>query len=692
MKRYLTCLLLCFPFLLPAQVDPQEVTIVRDGWGVPHIYAKTDAGGAYGLAYAYAEDDFESSQQSLLAVNGKLSQVKGKKGALFDMVAFLVDADGLVEEKYETDVSPEFKKVLAGYAQGLNDYAERHPEEVLRKGVFPISGKTILKGYVTNLTFMSNVHFDLLGIFEGTIIAQEDEKFSRGSNGWAISPNMTADGETYLVSNSHQPLEGPLAWYECHIETEEGWHFLGATFAGGVTPFLGTNPNLGWTHTVNHDDYCDVYKLVMHPDEKLKYKFDGEWLTLEERKLKLNVKVGPVKIPVRKAVYRSKYGPTLKSKTGFYSLRFPSNMSVKAAEQWFRMNKAKNLEEFQDAIRMQGIPNLNIIYGDQEGNIMFLGHGLFPKRDPNFQWDRVLPGDTSATLWAPDYFALEEEPQVVNPNCGYVYNMNNSSMSCTAPEENPKPGSFPKTMGLQQRHTARSLRFIDLIEGRKSLTYEEMKEIKYDSHMKLPLYTRAIKNLDQIRNLDQQKYSPIADVIDALNRWDGGSDADNRQAAIFAVAVRYYVKYMRDEGLLDYNNVLPERVLADGLFFARDHLNKHFGKWEVPLGDLQKHIRGDKELPMWGVPEAITQIYTEEYEDGKFKSYSGESYILFIRYNKENKYPVLESVHPYGTSSHPESPHYNDQMEKFVNKQLKPMSMDEKVVRSNAERIYHPGE
>ena len=692
MKNPLICLFLFISGSLFSQVDPGEVEIVRDSWGVPHIFARTDAGASYGLAWAHAEDDFKSIQQPLLAARSMFAQVKGKNGALLDAVAFLVDADGVVERNWETDVSPEFKQVLQGYAEGLNAYAEAHPGEVLCKGLFPVSGKTVLKGYVTSLTFLSNVHYDLVRIFEGTIVAQEDPDFTRGSNGWAVSPRCSADGQTYLVANSHQPLEGATAWYECHLHSEEGWNFYGATFPGGVTPFVGTNPQLGWTHTTNFDDYCDTYKLTMHRKNKLQYKFDGEWLTLEKRVLKLKVKVAGMRIPVKKTFYRSKYGPTVKVKTGYYSLRFPSNMTIQAAEQWFRMNKARNFEEFKDAVRMQGVPNQNVIYADREGNIMFLGHGLFPKdRDPNFQWDRVLPGDTSATLWEPGFYPMEDLPLVVNPPSGYVYNMNHSSMFCTGPGENPDPGEFPMTMGLQQKHTARSLRFIELMKDRERLSYEDLKRIKYDSQMVLPLYTRSIENLDQMRTLDQQKYPEIADVIDALNRWDGNVEADNRQAAIFAVAVKNYIKYLREEGIADYNNTLPERVIAEGLHDAKLHLNKHFGKWEVPLGDVQKHVRGDKEYPIWGTPEAITQMWTKDYEKGKFKSYLGDSYILFVRYPTNGDLPILESISPYGTSSKPDSPHYTDQMEYYVNKRLKSVSMDEKEIRAQAERVYHPG-
>jgi len=172
MRWTLIALLVSLPSLIFAQVDPSEVTIARDKWGVPHIFAPTDAGVAYGLAYAYSEDDFESMQVPFLSINGLLSSVKGKDGALFDVFAFLVDANGVVDSLWDEEVSPAFKEVLAGYAAGVNAYARTHPKEVHRKEVFPIDAKDIRKGYVTNLSIISNVHYDVARIFQGTIIAQ----------------------------------------------------------------------------------------------------------------------------------------------------------------------------------------------------------------------------------------------------------------------------------------------------------------------------------------------------------------------------------------------------------------------------------------------------------------------------------------------------------------------------------------
>lgn len=677
---------------LSAQIDPSSITIVRDSFGVPHIYAPTDAAAAYGLAWAYCEDDFESMHQPLLGARQRFAEVKGKKGALLDAISFLVDANKVVEEQYEKELSPKFRTIVEGYAAGVNAYATQHPEEVQRPGLFPISGKDIIKGYVVSMTFISNVHYDLVRIFQDQIQAQEEDMFTRGSNGFAVSPNRTADGQTYFISNSHQPLEGPLAWYECQVNSDEGWHFHGATFAGGVTPFVGTNPNLGWTHCINFDDFDDVYKLTMHPQKKLHYKFDGEWIPLEKRVLKLKVKVGPVRIPAKRTFYRSKYGPTIERKGSFYSMRFPSNMTVKAAEQWYHMNKASNFEEWRSALDIQGLSNTAMVYADREGNIFFLGNGLHPYRDPAFNWAGVVPGDTSATLWPAKFHPVSTLPQVLNPKSGYVFNANNTALDCTAPDDNPKAEDYPAAFGLQPKNTARAFRIHTLIDPLEKISFDDLKRIKYDDKLPLPIYTRSIENLDMIRQFDAKDYPFIADAIDVLNRWDGGTSIDNRQAAVASLAILYYTKYIRDEGLFDYNNVYPEDVLVEGLVFAKEHLNKYFGKLEIPLGDLQKHVRGDVELPIWGIPEVIAQMRTVPHRKGMIKSELGESFILLARFDKNQPYPSIETICPYGTSNRPESPHYTDQMQLFVDKQTKPASLDKADVMRRAERVYHPGE
>lgn len=678
--------------ILQAQtINPENITIIRDTWGIPHVYANTDEEAVYGLMWAQCEDNFHDLQEIYLGVNGLLSSVEGKDGAMLDAIYFFVNAREIVEQKYETDVSEKFKTILTAYTEAVNKYAELYPDQVRHADVFPISNKDVLTSYVGAMAFMSNVHYDIIRIFEGTIIDQEAMDFTRGSNAWAVNHNFTATDETYLIANSHQPHSGSMSWYECHVISEEGWNFYGATLVGGVTPFIGTNENIGWTHTTNYDDFDDVYKLEMHPSDKLKYKFDGEWLELEKRVLQLKVKVGPIKLPIKRKFYQSVYGPTLKNDDGFYSIRFAANMNIKAAEQWYWMNKATDLEEFEEAIAIQGIPSQNILYADKEGNILKVGNALFPYRNPNpqYYWGGVLPGNTSETLWDTTFMPLDSLIYIKNPSCGYLYNMNNTSYSCTCPEENPNPEDYNHTIGYQPKETARSDRFMKIIQNYDELSYEDLKEVKYDNQMTIPFYTRSFENIDVLRNLDETQYPELADVIQILKAWDGSTTIDSKGASVMSLAITHLIEYSQAQGILDYNRTIEEQIYIDALTHAKAHLLKHFGTVDVALGDLQFLVRGDKSVPIWGLPDVITAMYTSEWKDGLFKNQHGESYILFVTYNNEGV-AKMEAINVFGSSNRPDSPHYDDQMEMFVNQELREVYFEKDDVKQNFETVYHP--
>ncbi len=688
--RFITVvyLLLCYS-LCHAQIDKKNITIIRDQWGVPHIHGTTDAEAAYGLAWAEAEDCFPIMQETLLATKGKLASVKGKDGAIRDFIAFLIDTEGAVESQIEGAISPEFQKVCEAYLQGINDYAASHPKEVYRKDIFPVDINDLMEGYVLSLTFMTNVQYDLIRIFE-SLFTDEHNPLATGSNGIALSSNKTKNGDTYLIANSHQPLEGPYSWYEAHVVSDEGWNMLGGTFPSAPCIFVGTNPNLSWTHTVNYPDFTDVYQLEMHPKNKLQYKYDGEWKTLKERKHTSKVKLGPVRIPVTKKFYWSEYGPTVKNKNGFYAIRFPARWSIGAAEQWFKMNKANNKQEFMEAVETQGLPGLNIIYADKEDNIFFLANGLFPERDPSYDWQQVLPGNTSTTKWEPNFMPLDSLVYISNPKSGYVFNSNNTPFNCTGPEENPNPDDYPQTIGYLKENTARSLRFQELMAKYDKMSYQDLKDVKYDLRYPEVLSTRTLQNMDVLFKLSKEKYPDLAGAIDALSKWNFSTDVDNKQAALFTVSLQYLLKYMFKRGTIDQNNTLDESVYVDALRFARKHLLKHFGKLEIELGKVQVHKRGDVELGIWGAPEILSAMYTMPGKKGKFESFSGDSYILMVQFTEEG--PIIETVNCFGASSREDSPHYTDQMQMFVNQELKPMTLDWKEVQKNAKRQYHPGE
>jgi acyl-homoserine-lactone acylase len=311
MKTWLV-LVLIISVNTTAQINPQSITIARDSFGVPHIFAKTDPEVAYGLAWAHAEDDLANIETMILYGKAKLGTAIGRKGAEADYVVNLMRCRQVVEDQWGT-LSEDFLALIKGYTEGLNAYASAHPDRVRYKASFPFNEKEYITAVVFSVSIFCGLDRLLPQLF-GNNVATIPGFSSEGSNAFAFHPSRTTTGEAILTINAHQPLEGPTAFYEAHLQSEEGWNILGGLFPGGCLVFHGTNENLGWAHTVNYQDKIDLYQLEMNPANSNQYKFDGEWQTLEAKKIKLRVKGVPV--AVGRTIYWSKYGATVKTKQG----------------------------------------------------------------------------------------------------------------------------------------------------------------------------------------------------------------------------------------------------------------------------------------------------------------------------------------------------------------------------------------
>jgi len=339
-------------------------------------------------------------QENFAATKGMAGRVMGKKGAALDFIYQTFQIDDFVNERYKKDVSPSMENMLTAYAEAVNQYAKKHPDEVKSKQLFPVMPKQITAGYALQMLLMHNSIMELGKLLTKDYDYTLKEKAGKGSNAMAYSPNFTTDKKTYLIGNPHQPVNRMGNFWEVSVHSEEGYEIFGVTFSvGGILPVIGNNRNLGWSHTTNYQNSSDVYQLEMHPSKKNKYKYDGEWLTLEEKKAKLKVKIGPVVIPASKKYYLSKYGPTFKKKSGFYSYKSNGLCNLKAAEQWYKMGLAKNMDEFMLALDIQGLAGQTITYADKEGNIYHLSNFIHPIRDEQFDWTTILKGNTSANNW-----------------------------------------------------------------------------------------------------------------------------------------------------------------------------------------------------------------------------------------------------------------------------------------------------
>lgn len=683
-------LLFLFLFLCSicfSQVNPNNVTIARDSFGVPHIFAPTDVEVAYGLAWAHCEDDFEHIQLMLIAANARMAEVSGKDGAAADYFVQFIKSRETVERYYERDLSTDYKKTIQAYADGLNAFALAHPKEIKLKNIFPVTAKNILSGYQLILTSMIGVPRALEYIIKGK---PDDYIFnaSAGSNGIAVSSKLTGDSSAYLLINPHVPLEGQASWYEAHVCSEQGWNMYGALIPGMMSPAMGCNEHIGWAITFNWPDYVDIYEMEINPKNKNQYKFDGEWYTFEVRQIPLRVKTKLGIITVKKEALWCIYGPAYRTKKGVYGMRYNTMFNIKAAEQWFNLGKATEFMYFYSAMQMQGIPLFNFIYADDADCISYLFNASLPHRSPDYNWQKVVPGNTSKTYWD-KFYSLTELPQKSRPNCGYVYNTNNSPFRCTATNENPKEDHFNKESGFNWNRTNnRDLRFNELMEGKTHITFQEFKNIKYDCSY--PKQAGGIyKTFKPIYALKEQDYPDIADAIAKLKTWNFSGYTDNREAAL----VTFTFNYLFEKKEAAYNELeigieYDTELLIEAIRYAKKQLLKYHKSIDVPFGDVQRLMREDQTYAVPGLPECLMAMVSDETKNGSLRAKNGDSFIMFAKFSKKgNSY---ETVVPYGESRRKESPHLMDQMKLYSKQQTKQVTLDKIKVLQTASRIYHP--
>lgn len=655
-----------------------NVRILRDTWGVPHVFGKTDADVAYGLAYAHAEDDFRNIQNSLLAARGILASVYGKDMAPNDYMVQLLRIWTFVDAGYDTRLDARTRAICEAYADGINHYAALHESDAI-PALFPMHGKDIVAGFVHKMPLFFGMDQVLKSLFDETASAATAAIVVPGSNTFAVAPSRSADGATRLAINSHQPWEGPVAWYEAHLHSEEGWDMVGGVFPGAPIVLHGHNRNLGWAHTVNHPDLIDVFQLEINPANKNQYRFDGAWKDLEVATAKIRVKIwGRIHWTFSREILWSVYGPAVRNSRGTFAINYAGKGDIRQVEQWYRMNKAQNLAEWEDAMRMQALPMFNCGYADRAGNILYLYNALLPARDENYDWQGTVPGNTSKTLWE-KYLTYEKLPRVLNPPSGFVQNCNSTPFQTTIGEGNPVSSEYSPAFGIDPQMTNRSYRALELFGTDSSITPGEFDQYKFDrTYSASSEVARRVKQLVEMTPAEGLE----KEAIGVLRNWNLRTDSDNRSAALALLTLQPDYK----------NTAIPEdtQVLFKRLKESAGELKKAYGRIDVPLGNVVHLKHGDVDLPLEGGPDVPGAIYSEKVSDGHYRGVAGDSYILIVSWDR-NGNVSSRSIHQYGSAtSNPSSPHYADQAPLFARHELKPVWMDEAEIRLHLEREYRP--
>ena len=658
-----------------------DVTIHRDSWGVPHIYGQSDKDAAFGLAYAHCEDDYKTIEEVVLALRGEFASVKGYKYAPIDYLVGLLKIWETVNEKYDNEISDELKIVCNAYADGVNRYIEKNN---IKSHIYPAKGKDIIAGFFFRTPLM--FEFDW---FLRELMKEEKPTFDKyasrtstfsmyGSNTIAVAPSRSEDNYTRITTNSHQPWEGPVTWYEAHINSNEGWNMSGGLFPGSPLIFKGYNDSLAWSHTVNNPDLVDIYELTINPNNENQYMLDNQWIDFETKKLPIKVKLlGPIKWTFKRDLYWSKHGPVIKTDHGVYALRYSAFDRIGQVEQWFRMNKASNIHEFKKAMKMMEIPMFNTLYADYSGNIYYIYNALIPKREKGYDWSKIVPGDNSALIWD-SYYSFNELPQSLNPESGYLQNCNSTPYEATTGKGNPL-NSLPEEAGIETFQTNRAFRANELYGQDLSISRQEFEDYKYDTfYSKKSVMKYALDQfLSDIDRTDEQ----YLDAIKVLENWDLSNDMDSKGAAL--ALLTFELTYDISDFKYDYDKIF------ESFTKSIEFLNSNYGTIDIKLGELQILKRGDKELPLSGAPDVLRAIYTKSVDDKEI-AIAGDCFFQIIEWDEDGLVNA-KSIHQYGSSTNEQaSPHFSDQSVLFSKHQMKDSYIRFEDLKDNIKKTYQP--
>lgn len=677
-----------------AAAEAYDAEITRDEWGVPRVIGATGADAAFALAFAHAEDDFPTVQDALRQALGREMLAADESEA---RTAWLVQALGvpdLVRAEYETQLSAEMRTALEAYAAGLNYYAALHPEERSRD-LFPLTGQDVagLSAFYSPMFYgLGRVLADLIaperpreagrGQELQVFWLEETSDSELGSNAFAVAPARSDDGATRLIINSHQPIEGPVAWYEAHMISRDGQlDFAGGTFPGSPVLHVGSSPNLGFGATVNAPDLIDLYEITLSDDGK-EYRLDGEWVALDTRPARMLVHVwGPFAWQVTMPVERTAHGPVIRNDQGAFALRHATHDDIRSVEQAWRSMHARDLDEYQGVMGMLAMGSTNRIVADADGRIARFYGARMPLRieEAGLDWTGFLPGDRSDLIW--DSFApLDALPHMIDPQAGYVLEANHSPFQVTLTDEDPVASDFPASFGIETRMTNRGLQAVDLMAGLETVSREALLAVKFDDAYHPASEMMTLRT--ELLAMDWSHDPALAEAADAIAAWDGRTNIANRQAAL---AVKTFAPITTAPLL----GITPP-PLTDTFAEAVARLNTHFGTLEPEWGDVNRLMRGDESIPLDGGPDVLRAVYPAPQDDGTYRMVAGDGLTYLAEWLPDGEF-ALWAVHQFGASTRPESPHFTNQMAMFADQDWRRVPMGEADVRAAAVEVYRPG-
>ncbi len=481
------CLCLFFPLLSYPQLSPQEmarckaaarnVTIIRDNWGVPHIYGKSDADAVFGLMYAQCEESFAKVEENNLEMLGRLSEVYGEERLYDDLEMRLIYDTAAAIKDYHN--SPAWlHKLLDAAADGVNYYLFTHPDvkpavlthfepwyALLRTngsisatqngGISTADMKELYAVRDSGVAFLPK---------KNTLFANDP----MGSNGFAVSPSKTASGNAILYINPH------VYFYfrsEVEMQSEEGLQAYGGVTWGTFFVFQGFNPYCGWMHTSGNADVADLFaETVVKKGDSLFTKYDGQLLPVTTKPITIRYKKGDHFGEHTFTTYATVHGPVMGSRNGQWLSLRENNRSVKALEQSWLRTKAKGFEEFKEVMNLRSNTSDNTVFADNKGNIAYWHGNFVPRRSVTLRLQPAGRWLTSESDWH-GMFALDSIVHVYNPATGFIQNCNATPFTVSG-RASPQKENYPVYMAPDGENF-RGLNAVPLLENATHLTIDK---------------------------------------------------------------------------------------------------------------------------------------------------------------------------------------------------------------------------
>lgn len=713
--------LLCFILIISACSTRQDeqrrweehkahVTIIRDDFGVPHIYGKTDANAVFGLLYAQCEDDFARVERNYLWAIGRLAEVEGKSQLYSDLRANLFMTQHEAEYYYKT--SPQWlQKLCEAFADGINYYLATHPE-VKPKLL------THFEPWMPYYFFEGSIGGDIESIStrgiqnvydSASLITFSEPDLTvlpepQGSNGFALSGKLTQSGKAMLLINPHTSF---FFRGEVHVVSEEGLNVYGAVTWGQFFVYQGFNEKNGWMHTSSYTDVMDEFvETVVEENGQLFYRYGDALRPVIQKTITLNYAEGDSLNEKTFTFYRTHHGPVTHLTEGKWTTTAMNWNPAKALEQSFLRTKTKSLEEFLNVMNLRTNSSNNTVYADADGNIAFYQGNFIPKRDVRFDFSKPVDGSNVDTDWK-GLHEVEETIHLVNPENGWIQNCNSTPFTA-ALEFSPKKENYPYYMATEPENF-RGIHARQVLTGSSGYTLDKLIETAYDPY--LPAFEKLIPGLVEAFDKSGKKYTALKPAIDTLRTWNKkvSKESVGMSLAHFYLSV-YMQKGKRDPELelIDVINYFgtgsPLEERLEIFLLAVQKMNDDFGTWNTPWGEINRlqRLTGDIQQTFddsqpsiavglasgnWGALASFGARGTSTTK--RIYGTYGNSFVAVVEFGDKVK---AKSILAGGQHSDPASPHFFDQAQRYADVQFKDVAYYKEDVDARAKRTYHPGD